>query len=235
MFFVLVLGYNILFYLGEYYFGLAENHLLTDAFLLLFLIFVTWCVKHTDALAWSFGRKYEKTLPLMAWVIPGLFGLWSMVQTTMALHCGAELNSVDVAIGTLLLVILAAVYEELLFRGFVFEYLLSVGVSCALWGSGILFAAAHMFNSQPKNFGYDFVIQVVIALCLGYSFSVYVFITKSLFPPICMHIWINAMSPFNYLKEASYVDGYDLWVYAVFAIACFVYSNRLRRQYEKVR
>ena len=230
MFFILVLGYNILFYLGEYCFCIAENHLLTDVFLLLFLIFSIYLIKRTDALALSFGGKYEKELPFAAWLMPGLFGFWSVVQTAGALNCGAELYSVDVAIGTLLLVILAAVYEELLFRGFVFEYLLSYGVSYAMWGSSLLFAAAHVFKSQFMNFGYDMVIQILIALCFGYFFSVFVFMTKSLFPAICMHIWINAVSPYNYLQEAPRFDEYDLLVYVVLAVICLCYSNRIYRQ-----
>ena len=230
MFFILVLGYNILFYLGEYCFCIAENHLLTDVLLLLFLIFSIYLIKRTDALVLSFGRKYEKELPFAAWLMPGLFGFWSVVQTAGNLNCGAELYSVDVAIGTLLLVVLAAVYEELLFRGFIFEYLLSYGHSCALWGSSLLFAAAHVFKSQFVNFGYDMVIQIVIALCLGYHFVACTFLTKSLFPSICMHIWINAVSPYNYFNEALQLDEGDLLVYMVLTIICLCYSNRIYRQ-----
>lgn len=230
MFFILVLGYNILFYLGEYCSANAENHLLSAAFLLVFLTIVIQFIRRTGALTWSFDRKSEKELPFTAWIIPGLFGLWSIVQTVKSLYYGAEVYPIDTVIGTLLLVTAAAVYEELLFRGFIFEYLLPHGYSCALWGADILFAAAHMFNSQFGSFCYDFVIQILIALCFGYFFSVFVFMTKSLFPAICMHIWINAVSPYNYLQEAPRFDEYDLLVYVVLAVICLYYSNRIYRQ-----
>ena len=70
-----------------------------------------------------------------------------------------------IAISFVTLCLLVPVLEEALFRGAIFGYLRErLGVSLALWGSSILFAATHLSVLLIMPGAFD---QLVIALALG--------------------------------------------------------------------
>lgn len=85
--------------------------------------------------------------------------------------------------------ILPAVFEELIFRGFVFGSLSNVPLWRALIFSGLLFAMAHMDGQQ---FLYAFI--------MGIFFGIIVFKTGSVFASVTAHFTMNfSQSTFAYI------------------------------------
>ena len=91
---------------------------------------------------------------------------------------GAEIRSF------LLMVGIAAVGEEYLFRGFSYQILAEpLGAWPAVLVTSVSFGLSH---------GYQRAVGIVRATCLGVLLALPVMWTGSLFPAIVAHFWINA-------------------------------------------
>lgn len=98
-------------------------------------------------------------------------------------------------------ILIAAINEELIFRGIIFQALLDrFGIGITLFLSGLLFASMHLFNYNIDAIG---LINTFIA---GLVFGVMYLQTKSLYLSISYHFF------WNYLQELlmnSNISGYE--------------------------
>ena len=132
------------------------------------------------ALIWAAGVAVSGLA--VAWIISNLGARlgWQESPISLALmpRDGPEIRSF------LLMVGIAAIGEEYLFRGFAFQIMAeSLGQWPAVLVTSVSFGLSH---------GYQRAVGVARATCLGVLLALPVMWTGSLFPAIVAHFWINA-------------------------------------------
>ena len=94
--------------------------------------------------------------------------------------------------------------EELLIRGFLFQYLKKNGVTQAVVISTLAFSAAHILNFFSGRLTLtEGLLQMAFALVLGLLYAVVLLRSGSLWPCICSHAAINMLSAFAYRGDLS--------------------------------
>lgn len=91
-------------------------------------------------------------------------------------------------------VLLAAVGEELLFRGAGLRLLAPLGQGAALWGSALLFGAAHLLNLLRGAELGPTLCQAVYATAFGLLFAAIALRRGTLLPGVLAHGAINLLS-----------------------------------------
>lgn len=152
----------------------------------------TWQKLPSDQLGWLVGSPR----PAFAWAagvaVAGLLSMWGFVR--IGQRVGWRESPVSFALmprtakekrSFLLMIGIAAVGEEYLFRGFAWRVLADpLGEWPAAVVTSVSFGLAH---------GYQRAIGVVRAAFLGFLLTLPVMWTGSLFPAIVAHFWINAV------------------------------------------
>ena len=116
-------------------------------------------------------------------------------------------------------------FEEVLLRGFCFYLLLTAwghtrkGVYSAALAQALIFGIAHLGNLYHMP-ALDVIAQVIFATLIGFGFAGLVYMTKSLWPAVVVHSFINGASSINeYLQPGFEMDdGPGLVGYAVIIV-----------------
>ncbi len=142
-------------------------------------------------LGWRVGAPGPALLWAAGIAVSGLFV--ALVVSRVGVRLGWRESPVSIALmprngkeirSFLLMVGIAAVGEEYLFRGFAYQILAEpLGAWPAVLVTSVSFGLSH---------GYQRAIGIVRASCLGLLLSLPVLWTGSLFPAIVAHFWINA-------------------------------------------
>ncbi|WP_421992585.1 CPBP family intramembrane glutamic endopeptidase [Qipengyuania sp.] len=179
---------------------------------------------------------------------------WPLAVIPMALIGLINLLSVDVqalsfdlprAAGWLYNSMSTGLFEEILLRGFCFYYLYRAWQSRpnALIKAGIaqalIFGIAHAFNIFQAPLG-DVVPQVVYATLLGIGFAGIAAYTRSLWPVIGIHAFINAMGDLDVFfgvessAEAGSASGYVVAIVIIFVVSTLPGLAMLRRRQAQI-
>lgn len=136
-------------------------------------------------------RKYLYFLPLL---VLSTANLWNGVVFEQSLL------DISLFIGSMLFI---GFLEEVIFRGFLFKALSRKSIRSALLISSVTFGMGHIVNLLN---GADFLptlLQIGYATALGFLFTVLFMKTKSLWPGILAHAFINATSLFAVAGDGS--------------------------------
>ncbi|NNF46829.1 MAG: CPBP family intramembrane metalloprotease [Desulfofustis sp.] len=119
------------------------------------------------------------------------------------------------------------IFEEVLMRGFCFYLLLRAwgqtkkGVYLAAIVQALIFGVAHLGNLYHMP-ALDVIAQVIFATMIGFGFAGLVYMTKSLWPAIIVHSFINGASSMNeYMQPGFEMDGGPGLAGYVFIIVLF--------------
>lgn len=117
--------------------------------------------------------------------------------------------------------------EELIFRGFLFKAMLKDGnVKAAIIVSSVTFGLGHIVNLLTGHALFETLMQMLLAVAIGFIFTFAFYKSGSLLPCILAHSLIDVFSVFT----PDRLDVLD-WVYAalivLLAVAYCPYLNRL--------
>lgn len=124
------------------------------------------------------------------------------------------------SVPSFVILICAAVVEELCFRGYLLGIFLTGGWRPlpAVFAVSLAFAGLHLFNIGSLGATYVGV-QLIVAGCLGFAFGIVRLCTTSIYPCIVLHIVVNVTSG----KMLLYDSG-NLWLVCAAAIVAAVWS-----------
>lgn len=175
---------------------------------------------------------------------------WPLAVIPMALIGLINVLSVDLqslsfdlpkAAGWLYNSISTGLFEEILLRGFCFYYLYRAweaqpnALVKAGLAQALIFGLAHAYNIFQAPLG-DVVPQVVYATLLGIGFAGIAAYTRSLWPVIGIHAFINAMGDLDVFfgveapAEAGSVSGYLVAIAVIFVVSTVPGLAMLRRR-----
>ncbi len=121
-------------------------------------------------------------------------------------------------------------FEEILLRGFCFYFLYRCwqerknAIFLAALAQALIFGIAHLSNLQNSPVG-DVVPQVIYATLLGIGFAGITVYTKSIWPTIAIHSFINAMGDLDNFFGPEIADsagdpsGYIVAIVIIFCVA----------------
>ncbi|MEP2101614.1 MAG: CPBP family intramembrane glutamic endopeptidase [Parasphingorhabdus sp.] len=121
-------------------------------------------------------------------------------------------------------------FEEILLRGFCFYFLYRCwqerenAIFLAAFAQALIFGVAHLSNLQNAPVG-DVLPQVIYATLLGIGFAGIAVYTKSIWPTIAIHSFINAMGDLDNFfgpeipDSAGDVSGYLAAIIIIFCVA----------------
>ena len=120
-------------------------------------------------------------------------------------------------------------FEEVLLRGFCFYLLLRAwgqtkkGVYLAAFVQALIFGIAHLGNLYHMP-ALDVIAQAIFATMIGFGFAGLVYMTKSLWPAIFVHSFINGASSINEYMQPGFemVDGPGVVGYAIIIVLFFL-------------
>lgn len=117
--------------------------------------------------------------------------------------------------------------EELIFRGFLFKAMLKDGnVKAAIIVSSVTFGLGHIVNLLTGHALFETLMQMLLAVAIGFIFTFAFYKSGSLLPCILAHSLIDVLSVFT----PNRMDVLD-WVYAavivILAVAYCLSLNRL--------
>lgn len=117
--------------------------------------------------------------------------------------------------------------EELIFRGFLFKAMLKDGnVKAAIIVSSVTFGLGHVVNLLTGHALFETLMQMLLAIAIGFIFTFAFYKSGSLLPCILAHSLIDVFSVFT----PDRMDVLD-WVYAtvivLLAVAYCLYLSRL--------
>lgn len=115
-------------------------------------------------------------------------------------------------------IFLAAVQEELLFRGILLPVLCKRSSLAGVLLSSLAFAAAHFLNVEAGADWLYTLQQAVFALAVGFSLSALTLSSKSLLPGIAIHFLINLTASTDHRLTAE--STVLLWLSVVVHILC---------------
>lgn len=87
--------------------------------------------------------------------------------------------------------------EELIFRGLLFKAMEKNNVKAAIIVSAITFGAGHIINLLTGNASFDTFLQIAYAIAIGFAFVMVFYKSKSLWPCIITHSFIDVTSKFS--------------------------------------
>jgi len=127
------------------------------------------------------------------------------------------------AVPIILLTVVQATAEELLFRGYLLQKLSLVSQSWIVWAliPSVLFGLIHLEEGLG---GHDQVLRMVAASLTGLFLCVLVWRTGSLWCAIAYHVLIN-VSAFLFLGIGDMLVGIPLWVFDVSATRGLLYFD----------
>ena len=115
--------------------------------------------------------------------------------------------------------------EEILVRGFLFQYLKKESIKLAVIVSTISFSAAHILNlfSADGMELTDNLLQIASALCVGFLYAVILLRSQSLLPCILSHSAINMLSVFARengldIKQRLLLSGTEMAIMLIYAV-----------------
>ncbi len=139
---------------------------------------------------------------------------------------------------TLLMISLAAIGEEIIFRFCLQNFLLSkakLSVIISVWITNIIFALSHLLNLMSyASMGYVLV-QVFCAFAVGVCLSVMYAKTRSLVSCIFLHILINLTSLGGESLNASGLLRLGFGESAVYLIVGIIYLYLSDKIYKKIK
>ena len=110
---------------------------------------------------------------------------------------------------------LVGVVEELLFRGFLFRAMCEDGsAATAVIVSSVTFGMGHIVNLLSGHGGMETVIQMIVAIALGFLFTLVCYCSESLLPCILAHSMIDVLSVFS--ARSGIMD--TIYIVSVFVI-----------------
>lgn len=115
-------------------------------------------------------------------------------------------------------IFLAAVQEELLFRGILLPVLCKQSSLAGVLLSSLAFAAAHFLNVEAGADWLYTLQQAVFALAVGFSLSALTLSSKSLLPGMAIHFLINLTASTDHRLTAE--STVLLWLSVVVHILC---------------
>ena len=136
-------------------------------------------------------------------------------------------------------------FEEILLRGFCFYYLYRAwqaqpnALVKAGLAQALIFGLAHTYNIFQAPLG-DVVPQVVYATLLGIGFAGIAAYTRSLWPVIGIHAFINAMGDLDVFfgveapAEAGSASGYLAAIAVIFVVSTIPGLAMLRRRQAQI-
>ena len=129
-----------------------------------------------------------------------LFYLPLLLISTSNLWLGIRMNLTPAALGFHILLMLSVGFlEELIFRGFLFEALRKKNLKTAVMVSSLTFGAGHiinLFNGSGMALK-SVLLQIVLAVMIGFLFVVIYLRSESLIPCILSHQSVNILSAFS--------------------------------------
>ena len=127
--------------------------------------------------------------------------------------------------------LLIGIIEEVIFRGFLFKALVPRdGLLKSIVIVAVTFGMGHIINLLTGQGGSETVAQIIFAVAWGFMFTIVFYKSKSLWPCILIHGFINASSKFGI--ETTNI----LWIYiiatAAIAAAYCTYLLKLKDETE---
>lgn len=170
-------------------------------------------------------RNWPRNWPFA--VVPmGLIGLinlfsvdWNVLSFDGIRAAGWIYNSVSTGL-----------FEEIMLRGFCFYFLYRCwqdrknAIFLAAFAQALIFGVAHLSNLQNAPVG-DVLPQVIYATLLGIGFAGITVYTKSIWPTIAIHSFINAMGDLDNFfgpetaDSAGDASGYVVAIVIIFCVA----------------
>ena len=162
--------------------------------------------------------QWKKFLFLLPMVIISTVNLW---------HGVASLDiSVDIVLYMLSMICLGII-EELLFRGYLLQYLQKYAAKRAVLITGLTFGVGHIVNLLNGADLYSTILQIMYAVAIGYMLSVFVAETGHILPCCVFHATFNALSAFA--NEAVITRTSETIVCALISILAIGYAVYLKK------
>ncbi len=186
--FIWVLAYGMLYTLCQAFSKLAKCLWITPVFMIVFIgILIIWIFK-TGRRSNAYLNLPKATNPIIYLFILPLF-----LPTLFNLISAQEIRP---SFSTLILLSVAAVAEELLFRGFLLSFLSTKGRDMGIVLSSTLFALIHLANIGELGIQ-STLMQVVWAFAAGLFYAALTLRIGSILPCILAHIFTNLTSSFS--------------------------------------
>ena len=143
------------------------------------------------ALGWSLLAYVS--LALIGAAAAAAFGVGEQEQDNILETLGIKTGSAYVYVAAVVVVVLAPVAEEFLFRGFVFTALRGLGVAVAALVSGLIFGSIHITNylGEPADLA---AASLVTLSAFGVILALLYWRTGSLLPAIAVHAINNSIA-----------------------------------------
>ena len=187
---------------------------------------------------WHFGLRRTRLWPTIGWAALALFG-WFVFSTiyqavvdpageqSTADDLGVNRSTALLVVGGFVVIVLAPIFEEFFFRGFIYRTLRNgLARRLGLWGGvavaavldGLLFGFVHGTNTPIA-------ILPVLAV-LGAAFCLVYERTGSLFAVIALHATVNTL---GYLGAAKNSAPVALGFGGAMIVACMVVPRLIKR------
>lgn len=196
-----------------------NDDLLFIVLLTIVLLFYAWFLRGTSGLSDNFHNLFVKKTRneilyvflinlLFAFLFTCiLFGLdWMMGLSDPNWVTGFDIDSVDISAGAFMLsavtsIIYAPVFEELLFRGVLFNRLkIRIGIIPAMLISSFIFGIGHDFGGITSAFLFG------MCMCILYMK------TDNILVPMSVHFTNNLVATFLELGQADLIIGQFPWI-----------------------
>lgn len=165
------------------------------------------------------GKKYFYFLP-MCFLATG--NLWNGI---------APAHSGFAQLWACLSMFLSGFIEEVIFRGFLFKALvLRDGLRKSIVIVAVTFGIGHILNLLTGQAGPETVAQIIFAVAWGFMFTIVFYKSKSLWPCILIHGFINASS--KYGIETTNIWWMYIIATAVIAAAYCAYLLKMKDETE---
>ena len=119
--------------------------------------------------------------------------------------------NITLPINEILLYMIAMLFigflEEVIFRGFLFKMMLKDNEKLAILVTSITFGIGHIINLLNGAEVLTTILQIIYAISVGYLFAIIVVKTKSIWPCVITHSFVNALSVFNQTTEFTKYAG----------------------------
>jgi len=207
---------TLLVFLNTYFYNFYDPLLNLLFFPLMFMVAIIMAYDFEFPLSFQkLKMRFEFESKLFSYQIISLLIVWS---TYLSLTLLLNSNNLDSSSDTVALdsqvfivLILAPIFEELLFRGIILKQLTeNYSVKKSVIVSSLFFGLTHLFSSTP--------LVALVGLFFGY---VYVFSNRNLLLVIMLHSLSNTVSVI-FLNSSSmlkvYLLGLNNWYYATFVI-----------------
>jgi hypothetical protein len=169
-------------------------------------------------------RPQDGTMRLALYLVP----LFAIAFFQYAKGFSSELDAETILLAGVLVVCVGFI-EELLFRGFLFQALLTKGnLNRAIFISGITFGVGHLVNLTRGYSVPDQMIQIAAAVVIGIALAYCVALTGSIIPGVVFHSLFNLSGALTTHEVAG--DTYIVGAVIIVLIPYILFMrNRLTR------